>query len=93
MPEPLQDRSRDCHAQIDVGYGPGPAAQAEPGTLDHFLVERYCLFARDQRVVVDLGGRDLPAPRRAVDLEVVQPPLLVEALDLTTLRRGSGVRT
>jgi hypothetical protein len=28
-------------------YGPsGPAASAAPGTLEHFLTERYCLYAR-----------------------------------------------
>jgi hypothetical protein len=27
----------------------GPVAPAEPGTLEHFLVERYCLYAADRR--------------------------------------------
>jgi uncharacterized protein YqjF (DUF2071 family) len=33
-------------AELEASYGPrGPAAQATPGSLEHFLVERYCLFA------------------------------------------------
>jgi len=33
-------------AQLEASYGPrGPAAEPVPGSLEHFLVERYCLFA------------------------------------------------
>jgi uncharacterized protein len=33
-------------ASVEAEYGPrGPASEAPPGTLEHFLVERYCLFA------------------------------------------------
>lgn len=31
-------------------YGPtGPVFKAEPGSLEHFLTERYCLYGRDHR--------------------------------------------
>jgi len=33
-------------AQLEANYAPcGPAAETTPGSLEHFLVERYCLFA------------------------------------------------
>ena len=32
-------------AQLDVTYGPtGPVYNSQPGSLEHFLTERYCLF-------------------------------------------------
>jgi uncharacterized protein YqjF (DUF2071 family) len=32
-------------AELDIAYrATGPAAHAEPGTLEHFLTERYCLY-------------------------------------------------
>lgn len=48
-------RSRRVHggapnAELDVSYTATSAAyRAEPGTLDHFLVERYRLFTHSQR--------------------------------------------
>ena len=38
-------RRRGNHAELEVRYRPtGPAYHAAPGTLDHFLTERYSLF-------------------------------------------------
>jgi uncharacterized protein len=35
-------------AALDVEYAPtGPRFTARPGTLEHFLIERYCLYALD----------------------------------------------
>ena len=35
-------------AGCDIGYRPqGPVRRAEPGTLEHFLVERYVLYSAD----------------------------------------------
>lgn len=32
-------------AVLEAGYGPsGPESYATPGTLEHFLTERYCLL-------------------------------------------------
>jgi uncharacterized protein len=42
------DRRDRAHgeARLEASYGPGaPAAEAVPGSLEHFLIERYCLFA------------------------------------------------
>lgn len=37
-------------AQFSAAYGPGgPSFTALPGTLEHFLVERYCLYTVDGR--------------------------------------------
>lgn len=37
-------------AAFDARYRPtGPPAPPAPGTLDHFLTERYCLYAADRR--------------------------------------------
>ena len=37
-------------AELDVRYRPtGPPAPSRPGTLEHFLTERYCLYAANRR--------------------------------------------
>jgi uncharacterized protein YqjF (DUF2071 family) len=42
--------SRRGDASLDVSYGPaGEVFQAAPGTLEHFLVERYRLYTVDRR--------------------------------------------
>ena len=42
-------------AELGVRYAPtGPAQPGEPGTLEHFLTERYCLYA------ANAGGRSVP---------------------------------
>jgi len=39
----------DGDAALDVGYGPaGAVSPADPGTLEDFLAERYCLYALDR---------------------------------------------
>jgi uncharacterized protein YqjF (DUF2071 family) len=48
-------------AALDIDYRPaGPVEQAEPGTLDHFLTERYCLYALDGEGRVMRGDIDHP---------------------------------
>src|SRR5688500_11196013 len=37
-------------ARFEGRYGPiGPPASAKPGSLEHFLIERYCLYTLDAR--------------------------------------------
>ncbi len=37
-------------AELRVRYRPtGPPAQSRPGTIEHFLTERYCLYAANRR--------------------------------------------
>ena len=41
-------RRRGESAEFDVTYGPaGKLFEAEPGTVDYFLTERYCLYTQD----------------------------------------------
>jgi uncharacterized protein YqjF (DUF2071 family) len=36
--------------EFSVAYRPeGPVFEAEPGTLEHWLTERYCLYTLDER--------------------------------------------
>jgi uncharacterized protein YqjF (DUF2071 family) len=43
------DRTHGPPAAFAGGYGPtGQVAPAQPGTLDHFLTERYCLYTTDE---------------------------------------------
>jgi len=45
-------RGEGDHAFV-ARYGPlGPAFNAKPGTLEHFLTERYCLYTVDEGVVL-----------------------------------------
>jgi uncharacterized protein len=42
-----RSRRRSEEARFEADYAPtGPSGHAEPGTLEHFLTERYCLYAR-----------------------------------------------
>ena len=46
-------------AALDLDYSPnGPAAVPEPGTLEHFLTERYCLYTVDDAGQVLRGDID-----------------------------------
>jgi uncharacterized protein len=43
-------RTSAPEASLDVTYGPsGPAFTAAPGTLEHFLTQRYCLYVLDEQ--------------------------------------------
>jgi uncharacterized protein len=43
-------RSARTGARFEARYGPtGPVYESRPGTLDHWLTERYCLFAQRPR--------------------------------------------
>jgi uncharacterized protein YqjF (DUF2071 family) len=74
---------RSQSAEFRAAYGPiGPAAVAAAGTLEHFLVERYCLYH------VDARGR----PYR---LEIHHPPWALQAatarITHNTMAAASGV--
>jgi hypothetical protein len=57
----------------------GPTATATPGTLEHFLVERYALFAmrRGQLVCGDIAHRPWSLARAHVQLDVCDMTRLV----------------
>jgi uncharacterized protein YqjF (DUF2071 family) len=71
-------------AELVARYQPaGPPFHAEPGTLDHFLTERYCLYNVDARF-------------RAYRLEIHHPPWALQRADATfpvnTMTEAAGVR-
>jgi uncharacterized protein len=44
------------NARFEGRYGPtGPASPAEPGSLEYFLTERYCLYSLDDRGTLHRG--------------------------------------
>lgn len=59
-------------AELVGRYGPrGPVALAAPGTLEHFLTERYCLFAWNGKRLLrgDIHHRPWPLQPAAAELE------------------------
>jgi uncharacterized protein YqjF (DUF2071 family) len=48
--EEIRYRTRRAEAELIARYRPdGPVFQAQPGTVEHFLTERYCLYVVDER--------------------------------------------
>lgn len=69
---------------FEARYAPhGPVRQAKPGTLEHFLTERYCLYAGDGRKRGDIhhGPWPLQDARAEIVVEGLAPvPLRGEPL-------------
>jgi uncharacterized protein YqjF (DUF2071 family) len=55
--------------------GVGPAARAEPGTLEYFLTERYCLYGGEGDVRAEIHHAPWPLQSAEADVEqrVVAP--------------------
>lgn len=71
-------------AELRCAYGPtGAAYEARPGTLDHWLTERYCLYTADR------AGRPL-----RVDIRHEPWPLQPAwaRIDVNTMAAAAGVR-
>jgi uncharacterized protein YqjF (DUF2071 family) len=71
-------------ADLKMRYRPtGPVFQAQPGTLEHFLTERYCLYTVD---------KDFRAHR----LEIHHPPWPLQVADAVieenTMADAAGIR-
>jgi uncharacterized protein YqjF (DUF2071 family) len=71
-------------AELVAGYEPvGSPFRAEPGTLDYFLTERYCLYNVDARF-------------RVYRLEIHHPPWTLQraqaVFDVNTMAEAAGVR-
>jgi len=65
-------------AALDAEYGPaGETFAARPGTLDHFLIERYRLYTLDQR-------------RRIVTADIHHPPWPLQPAGATFARNSMG---
>jgi uncharacterized protein YqjF (DUF2071 family) len=59
--------------------GVGAPDPAEPGTLEHFLTERYCLYAAEGTMRAEI--HHAPWPLQAADAEVEQSRIAPVALD------------
>ena len=62
------------HAEFVARYGPtGSVYEAEPGTFDHFVAERYCMFMHDERRglgLLDIDHQPWPLQRGSADIVV-----------------------
>jgi uncharacterized protein YqjF (DUF2071 family) len=75
-------RSSRVGAELDVSYRPtGPVTQAEPGTLEHFLTERYCLYTKHERELYRAEIHHGPWPLQEAEAEVRENTLAPLALE------------
>ncbi len=83
-------------AEFVARYGPaGPAAPARPGTLEHFLVERYALFAvrRGRAFRTDVAHEPWPLQPASARVEVCMlAPVPVEGAPLAHFAREVHAR-
>jgi uncharacterized protein YqjF (DUF2071 family) len=73
-----------AHAEFKARYRPiGPTCVARPGTLDHFLTERYCLYTVDDSFHLHR-------------LEIHHPPWPLQAaeaaIDVNTMTEAADIR-
>jgi uncharacterized protein len=84
------DRTDRAHgaAWLEASYGPsGPAREAPPGSLEHFLVERYCLFTiRRSGEILRTDIHHRPWRIHAADGEIHHGGLVPETLEPLTDR-------
>ena len=78
-----REGSDDPPAEFIARYAPsGPASIPQPGTLDYFLTERYCLYTVD---------KDFRAHR----LDIHHPPWALQPataqIDVNTMARAAGL--
>lgn len=67
------ERTEDPPAAFHVRYSlRGPPSAPVPGSLEHFLTERYCLFALDEGRVHWAEIHHPPWPLQGVEAEVVE---------------------
>jgi uncharacterized protein YqjF (DUF2071 family) len=77
-------------ANLHIRYGPveGPVAPAVPGTLEHFLCERYILYAQDEeRRLHRARVHHQPYPLQRADVTALDETMIWAA----GLRRAEGV--
>jgi uncharacterized protein YqjF (DUF2071 family) len=80
--ESIDYRSSRVGARLDVSYRPvGPVAEAEPGTLEHFLTERYCLYTEHDGKLHSAQIHHGPWPLREAEAEVRENTLAPVALE------------
>jgi uncharacterized protein YqjF (DUF2071 family) len=76
--------TRSAPAEFRARYEPaGPIEEPRPGSLEHFLTERYCLYTVDSR-------------RRPCRLEIHHPPWPLQpataAIEVNTMAAAAGIR-
>ena len=69
-------------AKLRMRYGPtGEIFHAEPGTLEHFLTERYCLYAADAKGRVSRGEiQHAPWPLQSAQAEFRENTMIEAAI-------------
>jgi uncharacterized protein len=82
----VYDCSRDDGKAFSAAYEPaGPVAHATPGSLEHFLVERYCLYVEHEGRLCRAEIHHRPWPLQPadarVDLDTMPPPRLTRGDD------------
>ena len=76
----FEARRSDGAGSFSASYrGVGPAAPAEPDTLEYFLAERYCLYAGDGAVRAEIHHP--PWPLQAAEAHVEQAGISPVPLD------------
>jgi uncharacterized protein len=77
----VYDCSRHDGKAFSAAYGPGgDVFSAEPGSLEHFLVERYCLYAQHEGRLNRAEIHHRPWPLQPADAQIdlnTMPPLKV----------------
>jgi uncharacterized protein len=77
--ELLYDCSRDDGKAFSASYRPvGEVSPPEPGSLEHFLTERYCLYAEHENVLYRADIHHRPWPLQAAEAQIdlnTMPPL------------------
>jgi uncharacterized protein len=75
----LYDCSRHEGKAFSATYGPGgDVFNAEPASLEHFLTERYCLYAEHQRQLFRAEIHHRPWPLQSADARIelnTMPPV------------------
>ncbi|MDQ3688167.1 MAG: DUF2071 domain-containing protein, partial [Acidobacteriota bacterium] len=80
-------------AEFAASYRPtGPAYRSEGGTLEHWLTERYCLFAADRRGRVGYGDvHHAPWPLQPAEADI-ECNTMTEWLGIALLATNPVVR-
>ncbi len=87
-PDGVRYASRRVHGEavFHARYRPTSAVyEAAPGTLDHFLTERYCLYASGPRGLLRIDVHHAPWPLQKAELELESSSML-EPLGLESPR-------
>jgi uncharacterized protein YqjF (DUF2071 family) len=75
-----RSRRKDSTGGFDVGYEIGDAlGPSQPGTLAHFLLERYLLLSVRRGIVLEGQVHHTPYPAHAARIDHVEQELLVAA--------------